>query len=224
MIGTGGFGLDYPLIASAAFGLEGVTASELRHMGITVKAEQGGARFTGTLADAYRANLWLRTADRVLMVLCECEVTTFEDLFQAVSGIAWEKLLPMDAAIPVSGKCVRSRLMSVRDCQAVAKKAIVNRLLERLRVPSLPETGVSYPIEVALRNDQLRVTDLSLRGTEPSWLSHLERGSAAKGNARGRAGYALSPWRPGLPLYDPCCGTGTLLVEAAMLATRRARA
>jgi len=214
--------LDYPLIASAAFGLEGVTASELRHMGITVKAEQGGARFTGTLADAYRANLWLRTADRVLMVLCECEVTTFEDLFQAVSGIAWEKLLPRDAAIPVSGKCVRSRLMSVRDCQAVAKKAIVNRLLERLSVPSLPETGASYPIEVALRNDQLRVT-LDLSGEALNRRGYRTwNGEAPLRETLAAALVMLSPWRPGLPLYDPCCGTGTLLVEAAMLATRRA--
>ena len=121
--------MAYTFLATAAFGLEGVAAGELKRMGLPARAEPGGARFAGTLMDAYRANLYLRTADRVLMVLAEREALTFEDLFQLVGSVAWERLMPRDAAIHVSGKCVRSRLMSVRDCQAVSKKAIVQRLL-----------------------------------------------------------------------------------------------
>ena len=150
--------MQHTFIAAAAFGLEGVAAAELRHLDIDARAEAGGARFTGEWIDAMRANLWLRTADRVLLVLCEREAITFEDLFQAVYAIEWEKLMPRDAAINVSGKCVRSTLMSVRDCQAVAKKAIVKRMMDRLHVSTLPETGTAYPIDIAIRQDQLRVT------------------------------------------------------------------
>lgn len=96
-------------LATAAFGLEGVVAGELKRMGLPAKAENGGARFEGTFLDAFRANLHLRTADRVLLVLAEREAVTFEDLFQLVGSVAWERLLTRDAAIHVSGKCVRSR-------------------------------------------------------------------------------------------------------------------
>ena len=145
-------------LATAAFGLEGVVAGELKRMGLPAKAENGGARFEGTFLDAFRANLHLRTADRVLLVLAEREAVTFEDLFQLVGSVAWERLLTRDAAIHVSGKCVRSRLMSVRDCQAVSKKAIVRRMMERLGVSRLPETGARFPIGVSVVNDRARVT------------------------------------------------------------------
>ena len=140
--------MSYTFLATAAFGLEGVAANELKRMNIAARAENGGARFEGSLLDAYRANLCLRTADRVLLVLAEEKVNTFEELFQLVGRIAWERFLPKDASIHVSGKCVRSQLMSVRDCQAISKKAIVQRLMQKLRITRLPETGVEYPIEV----------------------------------------------------------------------------
>ncbi|MEA4927965.1 MAG: class I SAM-dependent RNA methyltransferase [Candidatus Limiplasma sp.] len=209
-------------LATAAFGLEGIVAGELKRMGLEAKAEPGGARFSGDAADALRANLWLRTADRVLMVLYEGEATTFEDLFQAVGSIPWETLLPKDAAIPVTGKCVRSRLMSVRDCQAVAKKAIVNRLMTRLRVGDLPETGAPYPIDIALHTDRLRVT-LDMSGEALNRRGYRTwNGEAPLRETLAAALVDLSPWRPGMTLYDPCCGTGTLLIEAAMRATHRA--
>ena len=214
--------MKYPFLATAAFGLEGVVAGELKRMGIPARAEQGGARFTGEPAEALRANLWLRTADRVQMVLCEQEATTFEALFQAVYAVPWETFLPRDAAIPVSGKCVRSRLMSVSDCQAVAKKAIVKRLSEGLRVSRLPETGAPYPVEVALWRDRLRVT-LDMSGTALNRRGYRTwNGEAPLRETLAAALIALSPWRPSLPFFDPCCGTGTLLVEAAMRATDRA--
>ena len=209
-------------LATAAFGLEGVAAGELRRMGIQAKAEQGGARFQGGYEDAFRANLWLRTADRVLLVLCEREARTFEELFQAVGSIAWETLLPRNASIPVTGKCVRSQLMSVRDCQAVAKKAIVKRLMDRLRVQTLPETGDSYPIDVSLHADRLRVT-LDMSGDALNRRGYRTwNGEAPLRETLAAALVELSPWRADQPLYDPCCGTGTLLVEAAMIATNRA--
>ena len=214
--------MTYTFLATAAFGLEGLVANELRRLGIPAKAEQGGARFEAEAADALRANLWLRTADRVLMILCEREVHTFEELFQAVGSIPWETMLPRDASIPVAGKCVRSQLMSVRDCQAVAKKAIVNRLMDRFRVGVLPETGVPYPVEVAIHADHLRVT-LDMSGEALNRRGYRTwNGEAPLRETLAAALVELSHWKPDQPLYDPCCGTGTLLIEAAMRATRRA--
>lgn len=208
-------------VATAAFGLEGVAAGELRRMGLDARAENGGARFTGTLLDGYRANLLLRTADRVLLVLAQEEARTFEALFQLVSRVAWERYLPADASIHVSGKCVRSQLMSVRDCQAVSKKAIVTRLMNRLRLTRLPETGAVYPIEVAVVGDVARVT-LDLSGDALNRRGYRTwNGEAPLRETLAAALVELSPWRRGMRLYDPCCGTGTLLIEAALKAVER---
>ncbi len=214
--------MEGTFIATAAFGLEGLVSRELGRMGLNARAENGGARFECEMERAFDANLRLRFADRVLLVLCEKNVSTFEDLFQAVRGIAWEQLLSRDAALPVSGKCVRSQLMSVRDCQAVAKKAIISRLQEKWRVERLPETGVPHPVDIAIVKDQLRVTldfsgeALSRRGYR-TW-----NGEAPIRETLAAAIVELSPYRPGMPVYDPCCGTGTLLIEAAIRATHRA--
>jgi len=214
--------MEHTFIASAAFGLEGVAASELRHMGLHAKAEPGGARLTGSFADAFRANLWLRTADRVLLMLHEGEAKTFEELFQAVYQLPWETYMRSDAAIPVSGKCVRSQLMSVRDCQSISKKAIVRRLMEKHRVSVLPETGVSCPVEISIRSDQLRVT-LDMSGDALNRRGYRTwNGEAPLRETLAAAMVSLSPWKPDMPLYDPCCGTGTLLIEAAFQAANRA--
>ena len=213
--------MAYTFLATAAFGLEGVAANELKRMDIPARAENGGARFEGTLLDAYRANLSLRTADRVLMVLAEEKVLTFEDLFQLVSRIPWEKYLSRDARINVSGKCVRSRLMSVRDCQAISKKAIVQRLMQKLRTDRLPETGTAYPIDVAVVNDTARIT-LDLSGDALNRRGYRTwNGEAPVRETLAAALVDLSPWRKGMRLYDPCCGTGTLLIETAIKAIGR---
>ncbi len=146
-------------IATAAFGLEGVVAGELRRLGMReVRAENGGARFTASLEEAFLCNLRLRSADRVMMVLSEKSCLTFDELFRQVGDIPWEDLLPCDARINITGKCARSRLMSVRDCQAIAKKAIIERLRRALSRAVFPETGAAYPINVALHGDVAGVT------------------------------------------------------------------
>lgn len=210
-------------IATAAFGLEGVVADELRALGIaSAKAELGGARFEATPAEAYEACLWLRCADRVLLVLGEAKVLTFEELFQAVKAIAWEDYLPKDAAFPVSGKCARSQLMSVRDCQAITKKAIVERLKERYKTSWFAETGAVYPIDVSLHNDVARLT-IDASGTALNRRGYRTwNGEAPLRETLAAAIVRLSPWKPGMVLHDPCCGTGTILIEAAMVQSRRA--
>ena len=213
--------MEYTILATAAFGLEGVVANELKRMGIPAKAEQGCARFTGSLEDAFRANLCLRTADRVLICLAEKPADTFELLYQLVSGIPWENYIPSDGMIHVSGKCVRSRLMSVRDCQSISKKAIVSRLQQKLRVTRLPETGAHYPIEVAIVKDIVRVT-LDMSGEALNRRGYRTwNGEAPLRETLAAALVDLSPWRPHMPLYDPCCGTGTLMIEAAIKAAAR---
>ena len=213
--------MPYTFLATAAFGLEGVAANELKRMDIAARAENGGARFEGSLLDGYKANLCLRTADRVLLVLAEKKVGTFEDLFQLVNSVAWEKFLTRDASIHVSGKCVRSQLMSVRDCQSISKKAIVQRLMQKLHVNRLPETGVEYPIDVAIVNDLARIT-LDLSGDALNRRGYRTwNGEAPLRETLAAALVDLSPWRKGMRLYDPCCGTGTLLIETAIKAISR---
>ena len=208
--------------ATAAFGLEGLVRRELNQLGLEAKGESGGARFSATPAQAFQANLWLRTADRVLLIVGEQKVLTFEALFQFVKGLPWENYLPRNARFPVSGKCARSQLMSVRDCQAITKKAIVERLKQSYRTAWFPEDGPLYPIDVSLHGDVARLTidtsgdALNRRGYR-TW-----NGEAPLRETLAAALVMLSPWKNDMPLYDPCCGTGTLLIEAAYLRARRA--
>ena len=211
------------LLATAAFGLEGVVAAELKRLGMKdVKGEIGGARFSGSITDAFLCNLRLRCADRVLILLDERECTTFEALFQFVKAQPWEHILPADAKINVSGKCARSQLMSVRDCQAITKKAIIERLRQQTGRSVFPETGVAYPLEIALHSNIARLTldtsgdALNRRGYR-TW-----NGEAPLRETLAATLVDLSTWRPGMRLHDPCCGTGTLLIEAAFRQSHRA--
>ncbi len=209
-------------MATAAFGLEGVVKQELVHMGLPAKADMGGVRFEGTAEDAFSANLWLRCADRVLLVTGEGEAHSYEELFQLVKSIRWEDLLPRDARFPVTGNCARSQLMSVRDCQAIIKKAVAERLGEKYRETWLSETGANYPIGFSIHQNRVRLTldasgdALNKRGYR-TWV-----GEAPLRETLAAALVRLSPWRPGQPLHDPCCGTGTILIEAAWQAADRA--
>lgn len=211
------------LFATAAFGLEGVVAAELKRLDMkNVAGEIGGARFTGTLEDAFLCNLRLRCADRVLLILAEKECRSFEELFQLVKSVAWEDILPGDAKINVSGKCARSQLMSIRDCQAITKKAVIERLRQTTRRDVFPETGVAYPIGVSLHSDIARIT-LDLSGDALNRRGYRTwNGEAPLRETLAATLVELSPWRPGMRLHDPCCGTGTLLIEAAFHQGHRA--
>ena len=213
---------QYEWIATAAFGLEGVVARELERLNIPAKAENGGARFTATMEDAMRANLWLRCADRVLLVVGRFEARSFEELFEGVKALPWEDFIGKNTRFPVSGKCARSQLMSVRDCQAITKKAIVERLKSKYHVQWLEETEETVAIDVALHGDIAQLTldasgvALNRRGYR-TW-----NGEAPLRETLAAALVSLSPWRPGMALHDPMCGTGTLMIEAAMRMANRA--
>ena len=213
---------QYEWIATAAFGLEGVVARELERLNIPAKAENGGARFMATMEDAMRANLWLRCADRVLLVVGRFEARSFEELFEGVKALPWEDFIGRNTRFPVSGKCARSQLMSVRDCQAITKKAIVERLKSKYHLTWLEETEETVAIDVALHGDVAQLTldasgvALNRRGYR-TW-----NGEAPLRETLAAALVSLSPWRPGMALHDPMCGTGTLMIEAAMRMANRA--
>lgn len=209
-------------IATAAFGLEGVVARELDRLGIPAKAENGGARFSATLEEAMRANLWLRCADRVLLVMGRFEARSFEELFEGVKALPWEDFITEKTRFPVSGNCARSQLMSIRDCQSITKKAIVERLKTKYRTDWFEESGETVAVSVTLHGDIAQLTldasgvALNRRGYR-TW-----NGEAPMRETMAAALVSLSPWRPGMPLHDPMCGTGTLMIEAAMRMANRA--
>ncbi|MBQ9212107.1 MAG: class I SAM-dependent RNA methyltransferase [Clostridia bacterium] len=203
--------------AASAFGLEGAIGSELKRLGVkNVQPQNGYVRFSGTVLDAWRCNLRLRFSDRVYLVLAEEKVTSFEALFQLVSSIPWEEFAAGTEAFNISAQCARSQLMSPRDCQSITKKAILTRLTKRTHRAVFPEKGAAFPVHVSLHADVARIlldtsgVSLSRRGYR-TW-----NGEAPLRETLAAALVEFSPWRPGVPLYDPCCGTGTLLVEAAL--------
>ncbi len=203
--------------AVAAFGLEGVVAAELRRLKMSeVRAENGGVRFEGTAEDIFLCNLRLRTCDRIYLMMAEGETASFEDLYQMVSSVPWERLCKGTEKYLVTAQCARSRLMSPRDCQSITKKAILERLKKRAGIGFFPENGVDFPVHVQIHSNRTRILlntsgpSLSRRGYR-TW-----NGEAPLRETLAAALVELSLWKPGIPLYDPCCGTGTLLIEAAM--------
>lgn len=212
-------------VATAAFSLEGVVKRELIRLGIdNARGEMGAVRFEASEEKLFEANLWLRCADRVLIVIGEGKVTSFEELFQLVRKCPWGDILPRNAAFPVSGKCARSTLMSVRDCQSITKKAIVEAMKQHYRMNWCPEDGPKYQVDVSIHQDVARITidtsgeALNRRGYR-TW-----NGEAPLRETMAAALVTMSPWRPfaDMALHDPCCGTGTLLIEAAMIQSDRA--
>ena len=206
-----------PFYASASFGLEGLVASELKRLSMTgVRAENGGVRFSASLMDGLLCNLRLRFSDRLHIILAEGETHSFEDLFRLVSSVPWEDLCSGTEKLLLSAQCARSQLMSPRDCQSVSKKAIIERLRKRTSRTMFPENGIDFPVQIHIHSDHTLVLlntsgpSLSRRGYR-TW-----NGEAPLRETLAAALVEMSPWRPGMQLYDPCCGTGTLLIEAAL--------
>jgi len=124
---------NYQLVATAAMGLEAIVAQEVKALGYETTVENGKVYFQGDETAIARTNLWLRVADRVKIVVGQFPAKSFEQLFESVKALPWEKYLPVDAAFPVSGKSVKSKLFSVPDCQAITKKAIVERMKQHYK-------------------------------------------------------------------------------------------
>ncbi|MBP1043329.1 class I SAM-dependent RNA methyltransferase [Vagococcus sp. BWB3-3] len=209
---------QFKLIATVASGMEALVGKELRDLGIECQVENGKAIFHGDMETIATANLWLRTADRVKIVVGEFKAVTFEELFEQTKAIPWEDILPMDAEFPVAGKSIKSTLFSVSDCQAITKKAIVSRLSDVYhRYGRLPETGALFALEVALLKDQVTIT---LDTTGPSLFKRgyrIDKGGAPLKENMAAALVLLTNWRKDRPFYDPVCGSGTICIEAALI-------
>ncbi|MBQ3215016.1 MAG: class I SAM-dependent RNA methyltransferase [Oscillospiraceae bacterium] len=205
------------------FGLEGIAGDELRRMDIeNVRVENGRVLFSGDEHALARANICLRTGERVLIVLAEFTAKTFEELFQGVYRTNLEDFIPQNGQFPVKGHCLNSALMSVPDCQAIIKKAASKRLGEKYGISWLPEDGEKYQLQFSIMND--RVT-LYLDTSGPGLH---KRGYRAIGNdaplreTLAAAMVILTRYRGRDFVWDPFCGSGTIPIEAALIAKNRA--
>ena len=206
------------------FGLEGIVADELRFGGglTAVRAENGRVLFEGDERTLAWANLNLRCAERVLIRLGSFPATSFDALFEGVRALPWEQFIPADGAFPVKGHCLDAALHSVPDCQKIIKKAVAARLGEQYHQSWLEETGAKYQIQFAIMRD---TAELFL---DTTGAGLHKRGYRANSNAAplretlAAAMVKLARWRGREPLIDPFCGSGTIAIEAAMIAQRRA--
>lgn len=206
------------LIATATFGLEAVVKREIQNLGYRIlRSEDGKITYLGDERAIVRSNLWLRSADRVLLKMGEFPATEFEDLFQQTKALPWEELIPIDGKFTVTCTSVKSKLHSVPSCQSIVKKAVVERLKEYYCIDLFPETGAEYTIKVTLLKDIAVLTvdtsgrGLHKRGYRVSDVAAPLKETLAAGLVQ------LSFWREGRLLVDPCCGSGTIAIEAAMI-------
>ena len=217
-------GLAMEWIASTAFGLEGQTAKDLRRLGISGVCPQpsGGVLFTASPLEAFAANLWIRCADRIMLVVGRFDAQTFESLFEQTRNLPWENYIPRDGAFPVRAHCARSKLMSPRDCQSIVKKAIVERMKSVYHIEWCEETSSRYQVDIAIHENTAMIC-LDSSGIALNRRGYRTWNGEAPIRETLAAGLVFaSPWHPNMPLWDPCCGTGTLLIEAAFIALNRA--
>ncbi len=219
------------LIATATFGLEAVVKREIQNLGYTViRTEDGRVTYQGDERAIVRSNLWLRTADRVYLRIGELDAKTFEELFQQIKGFPWEKWIPVDGAFPVVGTSVKSTLHSVPSCQSIIKKAIVSRLSDFYCVDRFEESGAEYRVRFSILKDHVTVM-LDTSGSGLHKRGYRVRDVAAPMKETLAAALVqLSYWKDGAMrpekyrndpprmLVDTCCGSGTILIEAAMMA------
>jgi putative N6-adenine-specific DNA methylase len=206
------------LIATVPMGLEAIVAREIKDLGYDqVTVENGRVTFIGDELAICRCNLWLRTADRILIKMGQFEARTFDELFEGTKALAWPDWIPGDAEFPVEGRSHKSQLSSVPACQGIVKKAIVEKMKLRYGTEWFAEIGARYVIEVALLND---IATLTLDTTGPSLHKRGYRKLVTEAPLKETMAAAivlLSRWRVERPLYDPFCGSGTIPIEAAMI-------
>ena len=210
----------FELIAPCHFGLEAVLKKEILDLGYEISlVEDGRVTFIGDDEAICRANVFLRTAERVLLKAGSFKAETFEELFQGTRNIPWEDFIPEDGKFWVTkASSIKSKLFSPSDIQSIMKKAMVERLKNRYGVTWFPENGASYPLRVSLYKDMVTV------GIDTSGESLHKRGyrtltsKAPITETLAAALILLTPWNRDRILVDPFCGSGTFPIEAAMMA------
>ncbi len=207
------------LIATSAFGIEAVVGRELKALGYDDQSvDNGKVTFSGDESAICRTNLWLRTADRVLIKIGEFKALTFDELFEGTKALPWDQWIPVNAQFPVDGKSIDSKLSSVPDCQAIVKKAVVEKLKQKYKRDWFDEDGPLYRIEVALLKDLATLTiDTSGAGLHKRGYRKLVSGAPLK-ETLASAMILISRWKHDRALIDPFCGSGTIPIEAALIA------
>lgn len=211
----------YTLIATCHFGLEAVLKREIIDIGYEItEVRDGRVSFIGDDEAIVRANLCLRTAERVLLLMGSFTAVTFEEYFDKVAELPWEEVIPEDGKFYITkASSVKSKLFSPRDLQSLGKKAIVKRMSKTYKRETFPETGVLYPIRVFFMKDEATV---ALDTTGASLHKRGYRTNTAKApisETLAAALLMLTPWRDERSLLDPFCGSGTFCIEAAMRAS-----
>lgn len=215
--------MDYQLCVPCLLGLEKPIADELRRLGMqNVAAENGRVNFTGGAEAVASANVNLRVGERVLLELGRFEAKTFDELFEGTRALPWEELIPADGAFPVKGYSLNSQLFSVSDCQKIIKKAIVERLKSVYGLTWFPETGACYQVQFSLMKDRASLSldtsgdGLHKRGYRPA------HNAAPLKETMAAAMVGFSRYRERDDFCDPFCGSGTIPIEAALIARNRA--
>jgi len=207
----------FEIIIVSLFGLESFVAKEVRRLGYeTTEVSDGKICFMGDAEAVVRANINIRTGERVLIKVAEFTALSFEELFENVKAIDWSRWLPENASFPVKGYSLKSQLASVRDCQAIIKKATAVKMAEIYNTETLPEDGDLYQIQFSIYKDKVTVM-LDTSG-EPLHKRGYRKNSniAPLRETMAAAMIMLSYWKYEYPLYDPFCGSGTIPIEAAM--------
>ena len=211
--------MEYTLTATCHFGVEAVLKREITDLGLKIKSTTDGrVEFYGQAEDIFRANLFLRTAERVFVNLIEFEAFTFEDLYQGIFAFPWADLLEEDANFIINGRSYKSKLFSISDCQRVTERAIIDKLNLSYNKSYYEKTGKIYSFEISMLNDQ---ATLYLNTSGPGLHKRgyrKKQGAAPIKETLASAMIQLSVWNPDRELLDPFTGSGTIPIEAAMIA------
>lgn len=206
------------LIATCIFGVEAVVGRELKKLGYKDQfIENGRVTFAGDESAICRANLWLRSAERVLLKVGEFEALSFEELFEKTKELPWPDWIPENGEFPVDVTTIDSKLFSVSDCQAIIKKAVVEKMKQKYKRDWFEETGPRYKIEAAILKDWVTLSiDTSGTGLHKRGYRKLVSGAPLK-ETLAAAMIQISRWREDRALIDPFCGSGTIPIEAALI-------
>jgi putative N6-adenine-specific DNA methylase len=208
----------HTLIATATFGLESVVQRELIQLGYQdAQIDHNRVRFSGTVQDIARCNLWLRSADRLLLEVGEFPARTFDELYDAIRRLRWQDYIDASGKLLIDANSVKSKLFSLRDIQKIAHKAVADKLMFIHKTNWLKEDGARYRIKVGILKDQVSVTlDTSGEGLHKRGY-RVETVEAPMKETLAAAIVQLSYWTKDRPLYDVFCGSGTMPIEAAMI-------
>lgn len=215
---------QFELIAPCHFGLEAVLKREILDLGYEIsRVEDGKVSFWGDEQAVAYANMFLRTAERVLLKVGEFKATTYDELFEATKALAWEEYIPVNGRFWVKkASSIKSKLFSPSDIQSIMKKAMVERLKQKYHKEWFEEDGASYPVRVSLMKDMVTVT-IDTTGVSLHKRGYRKLQSKAPiSETLAAALIMLTPWKSDRILVDPFCGSGTFLIEAAMMASNMA--